>query len=308
MPARWFQCPSGDHIEISKCLSHGGCPMEQRCATVSFLALAGFDREWKGVSPSSAGSGPRMLYLKAHTNYTIDPYSRTWALLGTGVHGRIGLARFNQNILAEEKLSDEEISGTADCLEEDESKPGHYVLTDHKTWGMFKVRKALGYIIEEGQETVLGDDGKPYVFKSGKKKGQVKTKKTFTRTIDPSKADLEDVELQLNRYRILFEKSGFPISRIQIQAIVRDFNTEFARKNGILHNLYLIPVKRLNNEDVMGFYRKLSDEVTKAFVTGYARRCSSRESWEGRRCDGYCEVAEACAKMSKAHGEKRGII
>ena len=119
---------------------------------------------------------------------------------------------------------------------------------------------------------------------------------------------MKEVELQLNRYRIFFEEKGFPISRIQIQAIPRDGGTYIAQNRGIDKNLYMIPVKRLHNKDVLDFYNKLSNEVKEAFRTDYARLCNNWESWDRRRCEKYCEVKDACVQMSQDNGEKWGIL
>ena len=119
---KWFKCPDGQQIEITKCLSHKGCRMEQRCATLPYLRLVSFDREFRGVSPSSAGNGPRLIYLKATTDYAIAPSSRVWAALGTSTHEKLGIHRFTHNVLSEEKLSDNQMQGIADVLEEDEDE------------------------------------------------------------------------------------------------------------------------------------------------------------------------------------------
>ena len=96
---------------------------------------------------------------------------------------------------------------------------------------------------------------------------------------------------------------------MQIQVVSRDGGTYIAQNRGIDKNLYIIPIKRLINDDVLSFYKNLADEVMEAFKTGYARKCNSWESWERRKCDGgYCEVADACKEMSKKHGEKWGLI
>lgn len=309
MPAKWFRCSDNETIEIERCLAWQGCRMDQRCATQAFLELVGFDRKWQGVSPSAAGNGPRYLYLKAATDYTVDPQDRVWAANGTNVHGKLSIHKFNRNVLSEEALSDEEMKGTADALEEDEWKAGHYILTDYKTWGSFKVAKALGIKSEKVEETVLDEGGKPVILKSGKNKGQPKTKKRTIITQDPAAVDLKAEELQLNRYRIFFEKAGFPISRMQIQFLTRDGGTYVAEGRGITQKMGLISIRRLPNDETLSFYRDLAEEVREAFKTGYARKCHLWESWERRKCEGgFCEVAEACKAMSKAHGEKWGII
>lgn len=295
MPAKWFRCPDSETIEISQCLTPGGCRMTQRCATLSYLELVGFDREWNGISPSSAGTGPRYFYLKATKDYVIDPQDRAWAALGTSVHGKVSIYKYNRHVLAEEPLSDEEMKGTADALEADEQEPGSFVLTDLKVWGSFKVAKALGVV--QVDKPVLDDNGEPVLLKSGKNKGMPKTVKETT--VDPAKADLRSESLQLNRYRIFFEKAGFPVSRMQIMAIPRDGSTYIAKNRGIDRNLYLIPIPRLDDAEVLAFYRNLQAEVDTAFDTGYIRKCNSWEAWEGRKCNGYCEVAEFCQNMGE---------
>jgi hypothetical protein len=308
MPATKFICPDGETIDIERCLKVQGCRMQQRCCTVPSLRLYGFDREWKGVSPSSAGNGPRAMYLKATTGYAISPDSRVWAGLGTSTHDKYGAHKYSGNVLSEQPLSDDDMSGIADVLEQDEWKPGYYVLTDYKTWGSYKVAKALGITILKSEEVVLDEFLAPVILKSGKNKGKPKTKKVSERIIDPATVDLRSEELQLNRYRIFFEQYGFPVSRLQIQAIPRDGGTYIAKGRGIEKNLYIIPVKKLLNDFVLDFYKTLNDEVLEAFKTGYVRLCNSWENWEYRRCDGYCEVAEACKEMSRANDEKWGVI
>jgi len=309
MPARYFKCPDSETIEIAKCLENGGCRMGERCATRPFLRLVGYDRKWAGVSPSSAGNGPRMLYLKAMCEYVIDPNDRVWAALGTSTHDKLAMHKYASNVLTETPLSDGDMHGIADVLEEDETKPGYFILSDYKTWGSFKVAKAKGITSETVEETVMDEDGKPVILKSGPNKGRPKTRQNKIIKTDPTKIDLKGEELQLNRYRIFFESYRFPISRMQIQVVSRDGGTFVAQNRGIDRNLYIIPIRRLLNADVIGFYRKLADEVDQAFATGYTRKCNDWESWERRRCDGgYCEVVEQCKEMSAKAGEKWGII
>lgn len=307
MPAKYFSCPDKETIPILDCLKYQGCRMPERCATLPFLRMIGFDRKWQGVSPSSAGNGPRAIYLKATTDYTIDPNDRVWAAFGTSTHDNLAIHKYSSNVLTEQKLSDNEMTGIADCLEMDEWKPGYYVLIDYKTWGSFKVAKALGIISEKVEETVM-EEGKPVILKSGKNKGKPKTIQKTTIITDTSKADLKSEELQINRYRIFFESYQFPISRMQIQVVSRDGGTYVAKNRGIDRNLYVIPIRRLLNDTVLDFYRNLNTEVMEAFKTAYARKCDSWESWDRRRCEGYCEVMEVCQEMSKKADEKWGLI
>jgi hypothetical protein len=261
---------------------------------MQYLRLITYDREWRGITPSMAGTGARQIWLKATNDYTVSANDRAFAALGTAIHEKLSLHRYSHNVLSEEPLSDEDTKGIADLLEKDEYGDG-YILTDYKSYGSYKVGKCVG--IYQETEEVLGKDGEPYRYKSGKKKGEIKTRKVTK--FDPEKTDMREVELQLNRYRILFERYGFPISRIQLFVIVRDGGTYIANQRGIDKNTYVIPVKKLPDGKVLHFYKMLQIEVEMAFRRGYAPMCNSWESWDGRRCNGYCEVSDVCKKLQK---------
>ncbi len=91
-------------------------------------------------------------------------------------------------------------------------------------------------------------------------------------------------------------------------AIPRDGGTWVATNRGIDKNFYIIPIRRLPNKEVLAFYQKLSDEVNEAFRSGYARICNNWETWSGKRCENFCEIKDACVEMSKAHGDRWGIL
>lgn len=287
MPAKTFFCKDGGKIEIDTCLSFRGCRMKERCAPLPYLNAASYDRVWNGISPSSAGSDARLIWLKATKNYAVDPASRAFALLGTAVHGKLALHEYN--VLAEEKLSDEQMEGTADLLEKDENEDG-YVITDYKTFGSYKIMKCLGIVSETVQ--IKDDNGELIRFKSGKNKGEVKTRKEIK--IKPEYTDIKNEALQLNRYRLFFENNGFHITRMQLFAIVRDGGTMAARSRMITENIYIIPVPMLNDAEVLDYYSALDNKVKEAFKNNYAPKCNKELSWDGRRCNGFCEVADYC--------------
>jgi len=269
-----------------------GCRLGERCAPMPYLRAAAYDRTWRGISPSSAGSDARLLWLKATQPYTIKPASRAFALLGTAVHGKLALHDYN--ILAEESLSDEQMQGTADLLEKDEYNDG-YILTDFKTFGSYKVGKCLG--IASKTVRILDEHGNPVFFKSGKRKDQAKTRKEIE--IKPENVDMKSEIMQLNRYRIFFENNGFPISRMQLFAIVRDGGLREARSRKIDQNIYTIPVPRVDDAKILSFYSELNEKVKVAFEEKYAPVCSKELSWDGRRCESFCEMAEYCKKIKE---------
>ena len=297
MSAKWFRCPDGEKIEIESCLARNGCRMGGRCATVPFLRLIGYDREWRGITPSMAGNGPRLIYLKQTHPYTIDPQKRVFAAMGVGLHGKLSLHKFTNNVLSEEELKDEDKKAIPDVLEEDESNEGLYILTDYKTSGSFAVMKMLG--IFRVEEPVLGDKGEKTYFKSGEKKGQLKTHLVTKQ--DDAKKDIRGFALQLNRYRIFFEKQGFSISRMRIMALPRDGGTSAAKSRGIENNIYMIDIPKMSRIEVLDYYCNLEQEVKDAFQSSGGRICNSWERWDGNRCK-KCEVKEPCDEIEKSKG------
>jgi len=174
-----------------------------------------------------------------------------------------------------------------------------FCLTDYKNFGSYKVAKCLG--IEAHEENIIDKNGDIVLLKTGKNKGNPKTRKIYRQTGVP---DLKNETLQLNQYRIMFEAIGFPVSRMNLQVIVRDGATYIAKSRGILKNMYVIDIPRMLDEDVSAYYKNLQYAVDNAFLTGWAPRCTSEESWDGRRCKGYCDVSAQCAAMEEEYGQR----
>ena len=308
MPAKYLRCPDGENILIEECLEVRGCRMyphlSDRCAPLPYLRKISFDRQFTGVSPSMAGNGPRLMGLKAIVPYVIVPDDRAFAVLGTTFHGRMAEEGVVYNVLSEETMSDEAAKGTPDLLEKDEHAKSGYILTDYKSSGSFKVCKWLGIYVQKTDVPILDDNGVEVRLKSGKNKGQVKTKVHREIIEDPVKIDKLDLELQVNRYRIFFEKNGFPINKMRAFCVPRDGGTHIAKSRGLLSNTRYVPVSRYEDSFVLDYYAKLTVEIDDFFRTHYARLCDTWENWEGRRCAFYCEVKNECKEMCIKHNEK----
>jgi hypothetical protein len=122
---------------------------------------------------------------------------------------------------------------------------------------------------------------------------------------DPDAVDMEEWELQLNNYRLMIEACGFPVSRMIIQATVRDGNTVVAHNRGVMKNIYLIPVQRLNDTEVSYYFERKRRELLEALKAGIMPApCSEKESWEGKRCKSYCPVAEFCGVKIEEVGDE----
>ncbi len=266
MPLTQFQCPDGEYIDIEDCLEQ--CRMGSRCLSLPTLRVAGRDREWDGIPHvTNLLNGTMLEMLKIHNDYAIDPKSRAFSMLGSTHH----------KLLEEYADGDSEIGlvygdppwiqGTADYLEVDGDD---IVLWDYKTWGSYRVKRALG------------------IHKSG---GKVYT---------GGKPDLEHEELQLNMYRIMIEEAqDIHIDRIQLQVTVRDGGIRAAVESGVDQSIYIIPIRRLNDEYVLDWFVNKAIKLLGAVYTKEADICTKEERWDDNRCKKYCEVAACCPYGSR---------
>jgi hypothetical protein len=232
-------------------------------------------------------------FLKLTEQYAVSPDSRAFMIHGTKGHGNLEAADDEYSML-EEKFNDEdtEITGIADVLE---IENGHTILTDYKTSGSFKVAKALGFYVDEEP---TGE-----VFKSGKRRGEPKTRKVLKR--DPLREDRLEWELQLNKYRMEYEKRGFKPDDLRIQCVVRDGNTYIARSRGVFRNVYYFSIRIMPDFDVTRYFTEKKDSLLQAIRQGYWNdTCTAQENWDGLKCQHYCEVAEYCKYGRYLHQEK----
>jgi len=238
-------------------------------------------------------NGTRLSLLKLTINYTLDPQKQAFALLGTKHHEKLEDAEF----LVEEKFEDENMTGVMDYWDEEEE-----ALVDYKSSGSFKVAKALGIVCRKERDPSgalyqkAGSykvDGVAVKFK----KGDPKMINVFE--ADPARIDMQDWILQLNRYRIFLEETGFTVKKMTIQATVRDGGLQVATQRGLDRNIYLIPVPRMQDEEVQTYFDTKTKALHEALRTGYAPKCNSEETWNRKRCSEYCEVAKACQAMGE---------
>jgi len=279
MPMIFFVCPDGQQIKIASCYEK--CRMGMRCATLPALLTIGRQRPWTGTpSTTQLIKGTREAFLEITNEYAASPDSFAFAFIGTKAHARL---ERNEalNHLMEERLEEDGISGMFDLYGEED---GVRTLFDYKVSGSFKVAKAIG--LKEIEEEVPGE-----IFRSGPRKGKPRTVKRIVQ----GEPDLGDWALQINHYRLLLESKGFPVDRMVLQAIVRDGGTYLAKKRGLLRNLYLIDVPRLNDGIVTTYFTGKRDALLSALDTGTTPPlCSEEERWQDRKCAEYCHVAEFC--------------
>lgn len=283
----WFRCPDDKIIPYTDCLSK--CRIDQRCLTLPTLSLISRQREWKGVaSTTQLLDGTMYTFLKITQPYAIDPDQSMFALHGEGVHTLLKMSANGHGFPAEIPLSDDR--DIFDLLEPDGNG---YILTDYKTWGSFRVAKALG-MVEVGKKP----DPSGATYQRSGTWGKAGTPKMITvfQPI-PSEVDNKEAELQLNNYRLMLEERGVPITRMQVQVLVRDGGLQVARGRGIKRNSYLIPINKMDDSLVRSYFTAKNYALMDALGDGkWSTPCTNDECWDGVRCRDYCEVAMYCPK------------
>lgn len=290
MPLKYFKCPDGKTRPVSECLEE--CPrpiptpeqfklLEQgklkwsdfgRCLALGHLTFIGnSQREWNGTASVTQLLKPtRLAYLEITKDYTIRPDDMAFMMYGTLHHRRLEIINKQLEGLTEQKLT-QDISGTMDRLEPDELNPGQYKLIDYKLVGAFSVAKALG--VMKGNE------------------------------VDP---DMLDWELQLNKYRMLLEADPelsplFPVSRLLIQATIRDSGLKQMNTLGLPRRMPMIPVRTLEDDFVSEYFLSKDYALHMALEKGeMPDLCDYQGRWKGRRCNKqYCFVHMFCPEGAK---------
>ena len=289
-----FICPDGEKVLLEDCFNH--CRLEHRCMTLPTLTLMSREREWNGVaSTTQLLNGTMMEFLKLTNPYYVDPNDRVFMIGGSVSHRSLEEVAKELGLPAEIPLSiDRDIF---DLLEWEGKEP---VLTDYKRWGSYRVVKALG-IVKVGEQP----DPSGAVYKTDSKygkKGEPKMIPIWGR--DESKVDIWEAQLQLNRYRVMLKRLiKLIIKRMQLQIEVRDGGLVVAYNRGIYRNCYMIDIPEIPDLIVEGYFSEKDKALHTALDQGHWELpCSVKESWEGARCEGWCDVWMYCPKGRLVHG------
>lgn len=320
MPTKWFKMPDGSRLEVEEVLEKG--LLIDRYPT-PYLRECVDRRRWRGrCSTTQCLRGTRLAYLEILVDYEVDPDDQAFRIVGNRGHSRL-----EQNIsvqeLAEQRFTEGEISGIADHLEPDPAAPGFYILDDYKVSGSYKIVLALGLTKKKRQAT--DKNGQPAVYKRAGKWGKIGDPRMEDYSVvDPSKRDMGDWGLQLNQYRIRaeaelkIEDQPVKISRMRIFIPVRDGGLEVARRRGVEYKTYSFWIEKMADEEVTAYFEKkrvalvgamdgyqmsidAGHEQDQAMLDNMPAACGKDEAWNGRRCQGYCPVAEVCARVGNPY-------
>jgi len=290
IPYDRFLCPDGRAVPIAKCLNE--CRIKnkllektgvERCLSHRTLAAISEQRAWTGKpSITQLLSGTREEYLKIKHYYPLDPQRAIFALFGTGCHAFLENYLENEDMVVEKRLTDRTgtYTGQFDCYD---GKRG--ILYDVKTYGSYKTMQALGLI--KKKEILKDKDGVPLKYKNGK----IKYKTEFLKGV----RHIHDVAIQLNAYRMMLEHLGYPVNEMIVEIFTRDAGTFSARDRGIETNMQLLKVHHISDIWVEKYMLTKANRLIEAVKKNkLPPMCRYVETWGGRKCDGYCDVAFLC--------------
>ena len=223
-------------------------------------------------------------FLKRTEDYYIDPQDRAFSLAGTMHHARLEQHQDERHLL-EESLEEFDITGIADLYDKENK-----ILLDYKNTGSYKCSQLLGM----NYRKVPDPSGAKYKV-SGRwgKKGSPKMVKDWYR--DEGLADYGDWGWQLNWYRYLLERKGYEVSSMYIQVTLRDGGLRVSQERGLDRNIYLIEIPKYDDNVLENKFLKARDNLVHALETdSLPVKCSVEETWNGRKCEMYCEVRHLC--------------
>ena len=285
MPAKYFQCPSGERIPISDCLN--SCCRSQRCMflpTLRAISKSVADRKIEGFTVTTLLSGTLEQYLKRTNNYSIDPMTRLYSIQGSAAH-LIHQGEAQGNMFSEERLFDENFSGAIDLY-------GAILDENTSTLGDLKVTSSYKIMRCRGRYAVSIPSPDNEVYKSGAKKGQVKTVKIWRN--DGVKHCL-DYALQLNSYRLLLQQADYPVERMVVELLCRDYGLQIASSRGIDQPVYLLDIKPISDRWLRLYLETKAKRLRDALDDNVLPQpCNARERWHDRKCTSYCEVSSFC--------------
>lgn len=264
MPIQGFICPDGTKVLKEDCLRECKIPALPggRCKAIPFLRRAAKDKVFDGV--------PSTTQLLAGTRETFlkitKPYfidpDKKTAAI-IGTGVHSQMWSLLQTEKGEETIKNNLIQGTYDLYD-----PATKTLYDYKTWGSWKLVQILSGSFEERASALF------------------------------------EVLLQMHQYKILILEKypDIEIENLAVQVISRDTNLKIAEQRGITQSSPLIIIPSIDEKVVREYFEVKSQKLQKALNEDWAPVCTSRETWETKKCQKYCEVKEICYSMP-LHGD-----
>ena len=289
MSAIGFRCPNGDTVTFKDCLE-GHC--DPRCMALPALnAAEKSTHHWFGKPSVTQLLAPtRIMYLSLKSDYYIDPLGTIAAMIGTNSHKAFEDA-VPDGWKAEVRLEDDITSGAFDSYD-----PKTKTLFDWKFYGAYKIAKMIGMMPKWEKKTIM----------RGKRKGQEQWIQTF---VSGGVKWTHDVAWQLNYYRLLMKKHGYPVKHMYVNCFVRGGVDKTAKSYGSDKASYLIPINFISDKWVRLYFKTKHDRLMYALehnemppVCKRTERWDTSKSYPDRRCRDYCSVNKFCPYYKENYG------
>jgi len=285
MSAVGFICPDSETIKFDDCFEH--CRMSERCMSVATLKAMSQQRpDERPPSTTELLSGTCESYLKRKSTYYINPQDRAFALMGTIHHEQLERQQLEgSKFLVEHQLAGLGITGILDLYDKETQ-----TLIDYKNTGSYKAMKVLGLT-----STLVPDPTGSRYKRSGAwgQKGTVKKVKQWYR--EDSLADFGDWAWQVNLYRYLLELEGYKVDKMKLQMNIRDASVMSSRDRGIERNIYYVDIPYIDDDEIVEYFTNKRDLLVNALESDEVpNKCSIKETWDGKKCESYCEVRGLC--------------
>jgi hypothetical protein len=285
MPLRGFKYPDGEELKLSD-VKIGKVDVERMQLSLPTLLHMSSDRDpSRKPSTTELIQGTCQSYLQRTQDYYIYPDDNAFSLAGTLHHLKLEeSSSVLDRLCSEIALESDGITGIIDLYDKKKKS-----LIDYKFSGSYKIAKCLGIQIRYGHHPT------EVYQRSGRwgKAGTPKRIKEFY--IDKDTIDMEDWGWQINFYRYLLEKNGYPVDSMYVQATVRDAGLQIARERGLDKKIYMIDVPYINDEHLLDKFETKRDALIWALDNNeLPDKCTKEETWGGIKCESYCSVRDIC--------------
>ena len=285
MPLIGFKYPNGDKVSKQDVLN-GDVDVEKMGVALPALLHMAQERDVnRKPSTTELLNGTCQSFLERTTGFYIDPQDNAFSLAGTLHHEKLeDSAGILSDLYSELPLEYNDITGIIDLYDKRTK-----TLIDYKNTGSYKVAQCLGMKIKHGFHPTEKYKRSGHWGKKGSPK---RIKEFYT---DKESADFGNWSWQLNFYKLLLEKNGYPVDKILLQITVRDGGLQIARERGVDRNIYLLEVPTIHTEHLLNKFTSQRDALLIALKNNtIPKMCNKEETWDGVKCKSYCPVSENC--------------
>ena len=103
-------------------------------------------------------------------------------------------------------------------------------------------------------------------------------------------------------------KERVPVQEMYIQAMCRDNNLRIAAERGITQFIYVIPINRISDRWILRYFHHKAEIFHECMKEKKLPPiCSTKERWNDRKCEGYCDARANCPYAQRLAREKEAM-